>query len=103
MASTAHGRLHPVCCNIIRLLKLLTVPRPGIMLIHYVDTLPAALCRPRLSPSVEVLAWLSYCSAGTSEHLCPLLKKYSEASFSSNSATWKLLLTLVLLQFLLGE
>lgn len=103
MASTAHGKLSLVCCNIIRLHKLLTVPRPGIKLIHYEDTLPAALCRHRLCQSVEVLAWLSYCSAGTSEHLFPLLRNYSEALFSSDSAIWKVLLTLVKIQFLLEE
>lgn len=95
MAITVHGRLSPVCCNIIRLQKLWTVHRPGIRLIHYVDTQPAALCRPWLCPSVEVLPWLSYSRAGTSECLCPLLRKCSEALFSSDSAIWKLLLTLV--------
>lgn len=95
MASTAHGRLSLVRCNIIRPQKLVTVPRPGIRLIHYVDTLPAALFRHWLCLSVEVLAWLSYCSAGASQLLSPFLRKYSEAFFSSDSAIWKLLLTLV--------
>lgn len=49
--------------------KTLTSPRAGIKLVRCADILPAALRRHWLSLAVEVPAWLSYHSAGTSEHV----------------------------------